>query len=390
MRKILKWAARLTLLLVVILGGLAIWKRDDITRLLAVNSLFSEEKIVNNFSHMDKIFVHQTLDLAAGAASPLPANPMDMPDLSAWVESRALTGLVVLKDGQLVHESYYLGTADTDLRISWSVAKSFLSALMGIVLDEGDISSIDDQVTKYAPSLIGGAYEGATIRNVLNMASGVQFNENYLDFNSDINKMGRVLGLGGSMDGFAAGLTERARAPGEAWQYVSIDTHVLSMVIRGATGRSIHDLLVDKLLNPLGLEADPIYLTDGYGVAFALGGLNLRTRDYARLGQLFLQNGAWNGEQVVPAAWVAASTANSAPNRPMGIGYGFQWWLPTDGNDGEYFARGIYGQYIYVNPAKGVVIAANAADRAFTRGGANAQNIEMFRAISGAIGTTPN
>ena len=293
---------------------------------------------------------------------------------------------MVLKDGQMVHESYYLGTADTDLRISWSVAKSFLSALMGIVLEEGDIASIDDQVTKYAPALKGSAYEGATIRNVLNMASGVHFDEDYLDFNSDINKMGRVLALGGSMDEFAAGITERDRAPGEAWQYVSIDTHVLGMVIRGATGRSIKDLMVEKLLTPLRLEADPYYLTDGYGVAFVLGGLNLRTRDYARMGQLFLQYGVWEGAQLVPSDWVLASTENSAPNRPEGVGYGFQWWLPADGDDGEFFARGIYGQYIYINPAKGVVIALNSADRDFTEDGANVQNIEMFRAIASRIG----
>ena len=386
----MKWAGRVVFFLAVILGGLAIWKREDISRLLAVNALFSEEKIVHNFSHMDELFFHQNLGVSGGNARALPANPMDMPDLGQWVEARALTGLVVLKDGQLVHESYYLGTADTDFRISWSVAKSFLSALMGIVLEKGDIASIDDQVTKYAPSLIGSAYEGASIRNVLNMASGVRFNEDYLDFNSDINKMGRVLALGGSMDAFAAGLTERARAPGAAWQYVSIDTHVLGMVIRGATGRSINSLMVETLLVPLGLEADPIYLTDGYGVAFVLGGLNLRTRDYARLGQLFLQNGLWNGVQLVPAEWVAASTVDSAPNTPDRVGYGFQWWLPADGDEGEYFARGIYGQYIYINPAKGVVIALNSADRGFTGAGVNLQNIAMFRQIARKVSPSQN
>ena len=385
MRKFFKWALRALVLLVVVVVGLAIWKRDDITRLLAVNSLFGEEKIVKNFSHMNDMFFNETLDLPEGISTEFPVASADMPDLSQWVEARSVTGLVVLKDGQMVHESYYLGTADSDLRISWSVAKSFLSALMGIVLEEGDIASIDDQVTKYAPSLKGSAYEGATIRNVLNMASGVHFDEDYLDFNSDINKMGRVLALGGSMDEFAASITERDRAPGEAWQYVSIDTHVLGMVIRGATGRSIKDLMVEKLLTPLGLEADPYYLTDGYGVAFVLGGLNLRTRDYARLGQLFLQNGVWNGAQLVPSAWVQASTVDSAPDTPAGLGYGFQWWLPADGNDGEYFARGIYGQYIYVNPLKGVVIALNSADRNFTTQGANAQNIAMFREIAATI-----
>lgn len=384
MRTFFKWVLRALVLLALILGGLAIWKRDDISRLLAVNSLFDETKIVNNFSHMDDLFFNAPLVLP-NAPSPLNVAPAELPDIADWLEARAVTGLVVLKDGAMVHESYYLGTADTDLRVSWSVAKSFLSALMGIVLEDGDIASIDDQVTTYAPSLIGSAYEGATIRNVLNMASGVHFDENYIDFNSDINKMGRVLALGGSMDEFAASITVRDRAPGAAWQYVSIDTHVLGMVIRGATGRSIKDLMLEKLLTPLGLEADPVYLTDGHGVAFVLGGLNLRTRDYARMGQLFLQNGMWNGAQLVPAAWVAASTADTAPNTPGRVGYGFQWWLPADGNEGEYFARGVYGQYIYINPAKGVVIALNSADRGFTEAGVNPGNIAMFRQIASKI-----
>ena len=382
----MKWAFRGLLLLTLVLGGVAIWKREGITRLLAVNSLFDEEKIVHNFSHMDGLFFSATLNVPETDVSPLSGTPLDMPAFEAWVEERAVTGLVVVKDGQIAHESYYLGTADTDLRISWSVAKSFLSALMGIVISEGDITSIDDQVTQYAPTLVGGAYDGASIRNVLNMASGVRFNEDYLDFNSDINKMGRVLALGGSMDQFAASLSVRDRAPGEAWKYVSIDTHVLGMVIRGATGRSIPDLMVEKLMAPLGLEADPVMLIDGKGVAFVLGGLNLRTRDYARMGQLFLQNGMWNGAQIVPADWVAASTANSAPATPPAHGYGFQWWLPSDATDGEYFARGIYGQYIYVNQPEGIVVALNSADLAFTEAGAHQQNLEMFREIAAQVG----
>ncbi len=386
MRRVFKWAFRAVLLLALVVGGMAIWKRDDITRLLAVNSLFDEDRIVSNFSGFDGLFFSTPLDIPEGPPSPLPANPLEMPDISDWVAQRAVTALVVLKDGEIAHESYYLGTSDTDLRISWSVAKSFLSALMGIVLEEGDIASIDDPVTKYAPALKGGAYDGASIRNVLNMASGVRFNEDYLDFNSDINKMGRVLALGGSMDEFAAGLSEKNREPGVAWQYVSIDTHVLGMVIRGATGRSIPELMVEKLLAPLGLEAAPYYVTDGSGVAFVLGGLNLRTRDYARLGQMFLQNGMWNGEQLVPASWVAASTVSSAPDLPGDVGYGFQWWMPADTETGEYFARGVYGQYIYISPRANVVIALNSADRGFTEAGVNQQNIDMFRMIAAQVG----
>ncbi len=145
------------------------------------------------------------------------------------------------------------------------------------------------------------------------MASGVAFNEDYLDFWSDINRMGRVLALGGSMDGFAAGQTGRRGPPGTAWEYVSIDTHVIGMVIRGATGRSIPDLMQERLFVPLGLDADPYYVTDGNDVAFVLGGLNMTTRDYARLGQLVEQNGEWQGRQVIPADWLAESTARSAP-----------------------------------------------------------------------------
>ncbi len=374
------------ILLVLVLAALALWKREQITRLMAVNSLFSAEKIVDNFSHMDRMFLTRPMSRGDGAVSPLPQGaPMELPDsIPGWITDRSLTALVVLKDGQVVAEQYFQGTEAEDLRISWSVAKSFLSALTGILLEEGAIGSLDDPVVKYAPALVGSAYDGASLRNVMQMASGVEFNEDYLDFWSDINKMGRVLALGGSMDDFAAGLTTRYKAPGQEWHYVSIDTHVIGMVVRGATGRSVPELLEEKLLIPMGLEAAPYYLTDGYGVAFVLGGLNLRSRDYARFGQMFLQDGAWNGRQIVPANWVAASTIPSAPTAPGAEQYGLQWWMAPDAREGEYFARGIYGQYIYVNQPAGVVIAVNSADRGFREPGAFEQNLAAFRAIAEA------
>ncbi len=382
MRKFLKWTGRIIIALLIVIAGLAIWRWEDINRLLAVNSMFSAEKIVNNFSSMDTMFHTVVMDVPNGAPAPLPVAPRDMPDsLDSFVTDRSVTAMVVLKDGKVAFEDYYLGTSPEDLRISWSVAKSYLSALMGIVLAEGAIDSIDDPVTTYAPSLKGTAYDRASIRNVLNMASGVVFNEDYLDFNSDINKMGRVIGLGGSMDGFAEGLTERDSDPGSQWRYVSIDTHILGMVIRGATGRSIPDLLAEKLLTPLGVEADPYYVTDGYGVAFVLGGLNVRTRDYARFGQMILNGGWLNGVQIVPADWVARSTSPSAPNTPIVIDYGMQWWVPADASEGEFFARGIYGQYIYINQPEGVVIAINSADRAFREPGSYEQNLRFFREV---------
>ncbi len=384
MRTFGKWLGRILLALVLAVVVVGVWKRDALTRLGAVNSLFAEDRIVGNFSHMDRLFETAPVPRGDGPVSTLPVGaPLTMlEDFEEWSARRAVTSLVVLKDGALVHESYRLGTGPDDLRISWSVAKSYLSALFGVLLTEGAVESLDDPVTKYAPSLVGGAYDGASIRNVLNMASGVSFDEDYFDFWSDINRMGRVLALGGSMDSFAARIEDTFTEPGTQWQYVSIDTHVLSMVLRGATGRSIPELLSEKIVVPMGLEAEPYYVTDGYGVAFVLGGLNFTTRDYARMGQMFLQDGAWNDRQIVPSDWVRASTVPSAPTEPGAIQYGYQWWIPADAVPGEFLARGVYGQYVYVNRPAGVVIATTGADRTFRETGAFVDSLEMFRRIA--------
>ena len=390
MRTFGKWLGRILLALVVAVVVVGLWKREEITRLLAVNSLFAEDKIGHNFSHMDEAFLSKPLSRGDGPTAELSYGPEYAPSapVNDWIEARDVTALVVLKDGQIVYENYFKGTQPDDLRISWSVAKSYLSALVGILLDEGAIASLDDPVTTYAPKLKGTAYDGATLRNVLNMASGVTFDEDYLDPDSDINKMGRALALGGELDDFTASLKDTFTTPGSQWQYVSIDTHVIGMVVRGATGRSVTDLLSEKVITPMGLEHAPYYVTDGAGVAFVLGGLNLTTRDYARMGQMFLQNGRYNGQQIVPADWVAASTAPSAPTAEGQIGYGYQWWIPQAATEGEFMARGVYGQYIYINRADGVVIATNAADRKFREAGVSDQNIAIFRQMSAALGGT--
>lgn len=387
MRTILKWGLRLVLMALLAAVVVGLWKREEITRLWAVNTLFDEGKIVGNFSNMERAFLTVPVSRGDGPVSDLPqGEPMTLPEgVTDWIAARDLTSLLVLDEGKIVHESYHKGTGAEDRRISWSMAKSYLSALFGILLEEGAIGSIDAPVTEYAPQLAGSAYEGATIRNVLQMTSGVEFDEDYLNYESDINRMGRVLALGGTMDGFAAGLTARAAQPGERWKYVSIDTHVIGMVVRGATGRSIPDLMAEKVITPLGLEAAPYYVSDGEGVAFVLGGLNMRTRDYARFGLMFEQMGAYQGRQVVPADWVAASTRASAPTEPGKMGYGYQWWMPVDAPEGVFMARGIYGQYIYIDQTRDVVIVVTAADRQFRDPGAHAENVGMMRRIAEAL-----
>lgn len=388
-------------LIVLVIGVLLALNYTKINRLMTVNTLFDEGKIVDNFSNMDAAFLHHDLEISA-EPQPWAEDIQTIPEtVTIAGQERALTdiltelettALVVIKDGKLIHESYYKGTEKDDLRISWSVAKSFMSGLYGNALKNGQIKSLDDPADKYAPSLKGSAYEGVSLKNILNMSSGVTFNEDYMDPKSDINDMGRVLGLGGSMDKYAAKLKDRHYEAGTNWQYVSIDTHVAAMALRAATGKTLHALFEETYGANLGFGKAPYYLTDGKDVAFALGGLNLRTRDYAKFGQLFLQDGEWNGKQVLPAEWVRDSTTNHAPvfHPERGTGYGYQWWVPmpqTGPHKGDFFAVGIYGQYIYVNPAANIVIAKNAAHRSFTINGTSGQtsigdNIDMFRSLA--------
>jgi CubicO group peptidase (beta-lactamase class C family) len=364
----------------------AVLKRTEIKRLRHVVKLFSASAIVHNFSHMDEAFVADHLP-ATTARKPLPiGTPMPIPpEMQTWISARNVTALVILKDGKQVFEDYYHGTGADDLRINWSVSKSYLSALFGVIMAEGAIDSIDDPVLKYAPKLAETAYQNATIKDVLQMSSGLKFDEDYLAFFSDINRMGRVLALGGSMDRFAQKQKTSAAAPGERMEYVSIDTHVLGMVIRGATGRGITDLLQEKIIGPLGMERAPYYVSDGKGVAFVLGGLNTTTRDNARFGQMMLQHGQWNGKQIVPRDWVVASTKASAKTAPGEIGYGYQWWIPLGCVDGQFLARGIYGQYIYIDQINNVTIAAHSTDRAFRMDGVSRENEVMFQQIAESL-----
>jgi CubicO group peptidase (beta-lactamase class C family) len=387
MRAVLKWVGRGLLAVVLIAVVVGIWQRETITRLMAAITLYDADKIVNNLSNMDRMFWTVDMDRGDGPVAVFDTGaPMTLPaDVQTWITDFDVTALVVLKDGKLVFDKYYLGTKPSDKRMSFSVAKSFLSALMGVVLADGAIGSIDDPVIQYVPALKGSAYDGASIKDVLQMSSGVTFDEDYLAFNSDINKMSRTLALGQSMDRFTENLSETFQAPGTAWKYVSIDTHVLGMVIRGATGRPIAELMQEKIIAKLGFEETPRYMVDGHGVAFVLGGLNVTTRDYARFAQMIAQNGEWQGQQVVPADWIAASTAASAKTAAGEFGYGYQWWIPVGAGPGEVMGRGIYDQYIYINQQSGVVVAVNAANRRFRVKGASERNVAMLRQISAAL-----
>jgi CubicO group peptidase (beta-lactamase class C family) len=268
-----------------------------------------------------------------------------------------------------------------------------------VAIHEGKIASIDDQLTKYAPELKGSGYDGVTIKNALQMSSGVGWNEDYSDQNSDIARFGRTLAFGGSMVEFAKTL-KQARTPGTYNLYNSMDAQVLGLVLKNATGETPSDYLSEKIWSKIGAEHDAYWVLDDSGNELAAGGVNVTARDYARFGLLYLHEGKWNGEQLVPTAWVKASHTPDAPylmpgenknksETSGGMGYGYLWWVPTK-VDGPYSAIGIYNQFIYVDPAHDLVIVKTSANHTYGQDATEAsyrelETFALFRTIADAL-----
>jgi len=346
-------------------------------RIYRVIHLFDEDKILRNFMGMNRQFTAREIK-ASDNPHPFPrGTAMNLPDefsfegsvfnTRQYLELSFNTGLVVIRNGKLVYEQYRLGNSESTPFISWSMAKSFVSALFGIALDEGYIRDISQTVDEYLPQLKGSGYEGVLIKDVLQMSSGVKFDEDYGRFWSDINRWGRRFAWGSSQDKFA-GTMIRVEEPGKNLHYVSINTHVLGMIIVKTTGKSLSAYLEEKLWVPMGMEYNAFWLCDDLGMEVALGGLNAALRDYAKIGQLYLDGGKWQGRQMVPEKWVLASVSPDAkhllPENNKLFGYGYQWWIPR-GTEGEFMALGVYNQYIYINPSTRTVIAHNAANHRF-------------------------
>ncbi|WP_229707804.1 serine hydrolase [Tistrella bauzanensis] len=306
--------------------------------------------------------------------------------------------LLVLKDGMVRHERYAL-TGGRDVQwISWSVAKSFVSAMVGIAIAEGHIGGVDEPISDYVPVMPGSAYDGVSIRHVLQMSSGARWNEDYNDNQSDVHRLGTAMSGDGSLDRFVAEMVAE-NPPGTICRYNSGDTQALGALLIRATGRSITDYMQEKLVEPLGMTHAGHWLIDPAGVEMAFAGLNLTARDFARLGELYRNGGVWQGRQIVPADWVRASVTVTAPHlapgRPhiasgtSGHGYGYQWWLPA-GNRGEFSATGIYNQFVYVDPSRGVTIVKLSANRRYGTSMDEATNrgmetIAWLRAIAASL-----
>ena len=372
-------------------------------RLYNLANLYDKDSIASNFINIDKIFTVSEPIPAAERPYTFNKKSYELPEtyffegeeknLQDGLNHFKTDGLIVLHNGDMLYENYWNGNSVSSKHIAFSVSKSFLSALIGIAVGDGLIDSIEDPVTKYIPDFNGTGYEGVRIKDILQMSSGVKFNEDYADPKSDINIFGRAVARGSSFRDFAKTL-EREKTPGTYHHYVSIDTQVLGFLLAEVTGMSVQDYLYEKIWNKIGMEHGAYYITDNLGVEMALGGLNATLRDYAKFGQLYLNEGNWMGDQVVPVDWVRASYNTDGPHLKPGEhdmssspwGYGLQWWVPGF-PDTDYTASGVYNQYIYIDPLTNVVIAKTSSNHRYTaeKEYSKAANVAMFRAIAKSI-----
>lgn len=368
-------------------------------------NLYSGEPQHDNFARMDEFFPTRKM-----AASKKPfdfpvGDSIDLPETFVFENSKRSTkdflvetdtsALLVLKAGKMIHEQYWLTGGEDVQWISWSVAKSFVSVLIGIALDDGLIESVDVPITHYVPALMGSAYEGVSIKNVLEMSSGARWNEDYSDLDSDVHKLGAVMAGQTSLEEFVAGIP-RETEPGSVCQYNSADTQALGLLLAKVTGRAVADYMQEKICEPLGMVSQGYWLLDTSGMEMVLGGLNLTARDFAKIGELFRNGGKWEGKQIVSSSWVTASTASDEKQLQPGqvivgghvfpFGYGYQWWVPG-GEKGEFSAIGVYNQFVYVDPSANVVIVKLSANRTYGTTTEEAENqeeqtMELLRAIA--------
>ena len=262
------------------------------------------------------------------------------------------TGLIVLKNGELIFEKYALGHTEDQTWISFSVAKSVVSMLYGAAINDGYIKSVDDLASTYLPSLREGAYKDTTIKNILQMASGVKWNEDYEDTKSDVASSPiQILDLIEYM-----GDLEKLHQPGTHFNYNTGETNLAGAVLRAAIGNNLSTYLHKKIWQPFGMESEAYWMLDeADGVEYGGCCINATLRDYARLGLFALNKGALaTGEQILPEDWMQEST-----NPSSGANYyGYYWWLRPNNS---YRATGIFGQFIWVDPKEELVVAIHSA-----------------------------
>jgi CubicO group peptidase (beta-lactamase class C family) len=335
---------------------------------------FDESVRVGSFSNLDRLLPHYTL---TKAASPLPLpKTASEPRIEYRFENRTLTpddflarqritGLLVIKDGEILLERYQYDRTPAHRFVSHSMAKSIVSMAVGMALAEGKIASLDDLVSKYVPKLAGSPYGETSIRNVLRMSSGVPFNEVY-DGKDDLTRFSILRGSQGSIEALRT-FGGREVEQGTRFHYASSETVILAVLLRAVTGTTLSEYLTGRLWQPMGAEADATWVRSRDGLEIASGSFNAILRDYGRLGVLLANDGAVGDKQVVPKDYLLEATDwhrqpdAFAPRKATSyFGYGYQFWT-YPGERRRFALLGVYGQSIFVDPELKLVVVITAA-----------------------------
>lgn len=339
----------------------------DLAKSPAAVLMWNEAQKIAGFPHMDSLLLahvvpHGAFVRALPAGKPLAAFAPGgdrAAMLDDYIASQKVAGLLVLQHGAIRLERYALGYSAAGRWTSFSVAKSVTSTLVGAAIKDGYIKSLDEPITRYITQLAGSAYDGVTVRQLLTMTSGVKWNEDYADPRSDIAQLYTVVpepGVDANVS-YARRLTREA-APGTKWVYKTIETNLIGVLVMDATKRPLADYLAEKIWTPAGMERDAAWGIDQIGHEQGGCCLMVSLHDYARIGQFILEGAKVNGRSIVPDGWFQAATHKQADIGVPGSGYGYQWWT---NDDGTFAARGIFGQMIYIDPRRDLVIAMNSA-----------------------------
>jgi CubicO group peptidase (beta-lactamase class C family) len=313
----------------------------------------------------------------------LKGKPLNLSGIDEYLATQHAAGLVILQDGKVRLERYGLGFDGAGRWSSFSVAKSLTSTLVGAAIQDGYIKGLDDKVSQYLPDLRGSAYDDVSIRQLLTMSSGVRWNEDYEDVNSDVSRFVDAVPDPG-IDATVSYMRKlpRAHPAGEFWNYNTGETNLVGVLISSATGKTLSQYLHEKIWQPAGMEAEATWLLSKTGHEIAGCCVQASTRDFARFGLFVLANGNAAGQQFVPTDWFTEATRKHKNIGVSGMGYGFFWWTY---DDGSVAAQGIYGQGIFIDRARHLVIASNA-DWARADNGPEPEAREAFyRRVQAAI-----
>jgi len=291
---------------------------------------------------------------------PLPTGkPLDVgTDVDGYMKDQRTAALVIVQDGKIRLEKYGLDFGPDGRWTSFSVAKSITSTLVGAAIKDGYIKNLSDKVSDYIPDLRGSVYDNVTIKQLLTMTSGVKWNEDYGDPKSDValfNAHKAEPGVDATVS-YMRNLT-RDVPPGTKWVYKTGETNLIGVLASSATNKNLSDYLAEKIWQPFGMEQDASWILGTTG--HEIGGccMQASTRDFARFGLFMLGEGFADGKSVLPDGWVAEATMKHADTDKPDYGYGYQWWTL---NDGAYSARGIFGQGIFIDTKRKLVIASNS------------------------------